>query len=113
MLSLASGSKHCLNWFVLLQGSSWGIEGVLLSERCPRRAGDFICRKQPGCDLVKHWLEEVIISLVDQRHTDWSFAQSADGLESSETTTDNDYMRQHQRHPGSGKGIMKSIVLEQ
>ena len=54
----------------------------------------------------------MIISLVDQRHTNWSFAQSADGRESSETTTDNDYMRQHQLHPRGLTGVMKSIGLK-
>jgi len=67
-----------------------------MTEDRAQRAGDFIRRKQAGCDLVKHRSKEVIISLVDQRHTNWSFAQSADCGESPETTTDNDYTRQHQ-----------------
>jgi len=70
----------------------------LMTEDRAQRTGDLIRRKQAGCDLVEHRSKEVIISLVDQRHTNWSFAQSADCGESSETTTDNDHMRQHQLH---------------
>ena len=35
MLSLANGIKHFLNWFVLVQRSSCGIDGFLLSEQLP------------------------------------------------------------------------------
>lgn len=38
------------------------------------------------------------IPLVDQRHTNWSVAQSTGCGESSEAATDNDHTRQHRLH---------------
>src|SRR5215472_9592481 len=64
-----------------------------------QRAGDFIPGKQPGCGLVQHRSKEMIISLVDQRHANWSMAQSTGCGKSAETATDNDHSRQHQQRP--------------
>ena len=49
----------------------------------------------------------MIIPLVDQRHTNWSVAESTSGRESPETATDNDYTRQHQLHQASRTRLMK------
>src|SRR5205823_10621548 len=46
-------------------------------------------------DLVQHRAEEVIIPFINQRDADWSVAQRMRCGESSETTTDDNYMRRH------------------
>ena len=63
-----------------------------------QRAGDFVSGEQPGCHLVEHRAEEMIVPLVDQRHIDGSVAQTPSSGKSSETATDDDHTRQHPLH---------------
>ena len=66
---------------------------ALTAEDGAQRHGNFILRKKPACDLIQHGAKEVIVSLVDERHVNWSAIELTRCIKTAKSATHNDNAR--------------------
>ncbi len=69
------------------------LDVALPAQDGPQRPGNLIGGEQAGGDLIQHRAKEMVVAPVDERDADRSASQGTCGIESAETTANNDHAR--------------------